>query len=173
MIPQTIGRRVRILCCGVWLAARCASSTAAPAAVDIIRAEFGIFDVSNPREMTFMPTHIIPQRIGQRYGWVITLRTGQRSLSVSEEYLLAPKAESANTPVNPDGELVRLERRNQVSQRQLVPVDGQIFGEWEIGPSDPTGPRHLQVLIEGEVVASFKYEVRALARQPGSLSNEK
>ena len=58
--------------------------------------------------------------------------------------------------------LIPLERRNQVSQRHLVPVDGQIFGEWEIGPGEPPGQRHLQVLIEGRVAASFEYEVKAL-----------
>lgn len=55
---------------------------------------------------------------------------------------------------------IPLQRRNQVSQRQLVPVDGRIYGEWEVAPGEPSGHRHLQVVIEGEVAASFEYDVK-------------
>jgi hypothetical protein len=62
-----------------------------------------------------------------------------------------PISENLNIP---------LQRRNQVSQRQLVPVDGRIFGEWSVGPGEPAGHRHLQVVIEGEVAASFEFDVK-------------
>ena len=55
---------------------------------------------------------------------------------------------------------VPAQRRNQVSQRQLVPVEGKIYGEWAIGSSEPAGHRHLQVIIEGQVAASFEFDVR-------------
>ena len=51
-------------------------------------------------------------------------------------------------------------RRNQVSQRQLVPVDDLITGEWEVGPSEPAGHRSLQVMVEGQVAAVFEYDVK-------------
>ena len=128
--------------------------------VEVIRAEFGIFDASNPQTPAFLPTNIVPLRKGQHYGWVIQLRTGLRSLSVSEEYLLAPRAAHESAQDGGKTIVIPMARRNQVSQRQLVPIDGQIVGEWEIGPGEPPGRRHLQVLIEGEVAASFEYEVR-------------
>ena len=159
--PMNIFRTLRMACAGVWLMWAAADSFAAPPAVEVLNAEFGLFDVSNPREMTFEPTRIVPHRIGQRYGWVIELRTTQRSVSVSEEYLLPSRVEAA-AALQENFVLIPLERRNQVSQRQLTPVDGQIFGEWDIGPDEPPGKRRLQVLIEGQVVAGFEYEVRAL-----------
>ena len=159
MFPLKISRVIRAVLCGVWLCLASASSFAAPPTVEVLSAEFGIFDASNPQEMTFEPTRVVPHRTGQRYGWVIELRTTQRSVSVSEEYLLPSQLEAASKG---DSVLIPLERRNQVSQRHLVPVDGQIFGEWEIGPGEPPGQRHLQVLIEGRVAASFEYEVREL-----------
>ena len=138
------------------------------APVEIVSAEFGLFDASNPDELAFEPATVVPQKIGQRYGWVIEVRTSKRSLAVREEYLLptaatagasAAEAKAAADPaINTLN--IPLLRRNQVSQRQLVPVDGRIFGEWAIGPGEPAGRRHLQVIIEGQLGASFEYEVK-------------
>ena len=132
-----------------------------PAPVEIVSAEFGIFDASNAREVAFGPTRVVPHKEGQRYGWVIELRTTQRSLSVREEYLLPNpvKKPKSDNPIIADLEMP-LYRHNQISQRQLVPVDGKIYGEWEIGPSEPAGHRHLQVVIEEQVAASFEFDVK-------------
>ena len=133
----------------------------APVPVEVISAEFGTFDASDSRELAFEPTRVVPHRAGQRYGWVIELRTNRRSLSVREEYLLPNpvKKPKSDNPIVADLELP-LYRHNQVSQRQLVPVDGKIFGEWEVGPEEPAGHRHLQVVIEDQVAASFEYDVK-------------
>jgi len=141
-------------------AAAAAAGDALP--VEIVSAEFGRFDASNPRELVFEPGKVIPHRDGQRYGWIIEVRTKKRSLSVSEEYLL-PYAEATRTsPDNSATEVWKIPqaRRNQVSQRQLVPVDGKIYGEWAIGPNEPAGHRRLQVLVEGQVAASFEFDVK-------------
>jgi len=150
-----------ILIC-VWLVGITIAAAAEPLAVDIISAEFGRFDARNPREIVFEPGDVVPHQVGQRYGWIIEVRTSKRSLSVSEEYLL-PSAEATRT--SPDSSATEVwnipqGRSNQVSQRQLVPVDGKIYGEWAIGPNEPAGHRHLQVLIEGRVAASFEYDVK-------------
>lgn len=132
----------------------------AVAPVEILGAEFGIFDAGTPGELVFEPTDVVPHRVGQRYGWVIEVRTTRRSLAVQEEYLL-PTATKAATAGDALAESLNMpsQRRNQVSQRQLVPVDGRIIGEWEIGPHEPAGQRHLQVIIEGRLAASFQYRV--------------
>lgn len=140
----------------------CAAPPALVLPVEIVSAEFGIFDASDARELLFEPTSIVPHRQGQRYGWVIEVRTGRRSLSVSEEYLLPNNPGKVAKTVDASEVVFESEhyRRNQVSQRQLVPVDGRIYGEWAIGPSEPAGHRHLQVLIEGQVAASFEFDVK-------------
>lgn len=128
--------------------------------VGIGSAEFGTFDVSDPREIVFEPTNVIPLREGQRYGWVIEVRTRKRSLSVREEYLLPTPATEAGATLGPAGGTIPLPRRSQVSQRQLVPVDGRIIGEWTIGAGEPVGRRHLQVIVEDRLAGSFEYEVK-------------
>ena len=150
-----------VLWLGMWLACFSVSAQERPRDVEIVSAEFGVFDASNPRETLFGPTRLIPHKVGQRYGWVIEVRTRKRSLSVREEYLLPNRAAEATEIKWADVvALIPLERRSQVSQRQLVPQDGRIFGEWEIGPNEPAGRRHLQVVVEDEIAASFEYEVK-------------
>jgi hypothetical protein len=129
------------------------------ATVDVIRAEFGLFDAGDPRELVFAPSALVPHRVGQRYGWIIEVGTAQRSLSVREEYVLPLAPQVASDPLS-ESLSVPLQRRNQVSQRQLVPVDGKIYGEWSVGPDEPSGHRNLQVVIEGQVAASFEFDVK-------------
>lgn len=137
---------------------------AAPAAVEVVSAEFGVFDARPEQQTVFEATRVVPHRSGQRYGWVIELATKKRSVSVREEYVLPLPASAPKVPEAAewlaDSVTIPLQRRNQVSQRQLVPVDGRIYGEWEVAPGEPPGHRHLQVVIEGEVAASFEYDVK-------------
>lgn len=133
-----------------------------PTKVEVVRAEFGIFDASNPKQIVFEPTLAVPHKEGQRYGWVIELRTRGRSVSVREEYLLtnAPSESRPSAPMTTELLNVTQDRHNQISQRQLVPVDGKIYGEWAVGPNEPAGRRHLQVVIEGQVAADFEFDVK-------------
>ncbi len=128
--------------------------------VQIIGAEFGLFDASNPKRFVFEPGQVVPHKEGQRYGWIIEVRTKKRSLEVREEYILPTAATEAGTTMGPAGGTIPLPRRHQVSQRQLVPMRGQIYGEWAIGPGEPAGKRHLQVIVEGQIAGSFEYEVK-------------
>ena len=148
---------ILVLLSGVSLAAPSAAG-----AVDVVGAEFGLFEGANDtREVAFVPSNVVPLRVGQRYGWVIELGKAPRSLSVREEYLLpvAATPARADDPVS-ENLSVPLQRRNQVSQRQMAPVDGKIYGEWSVGSKEPAGHRHLEVLIEGRVAASFEFDVR-------------
>ena len=141
-------------------------SSALAAELTIISAEFGTFDAKTPQQVIFEPTQKILHQVGQLYGWVIELRTMSPALSVREEYLLdnpiksAPHSPQSEHQTNAQAELMSLPRRNQVSQRQLVPVDGKIYGEWAIGPNEPAGVRVLQVIVEDKLAASFEFEVQ-------------
>lgn len=138
-----------------------AAPPAPPAPIEIISAEFGIFHDGKPNELVFEPTNIVPRKNGQRYGWIIEVRTTRRTLAVREEYLL-PKQKPVKEATDPVSKnlLAPTPRLSQVSQRQLVPVDGQIFGEWATGPDEPAGHRHLQVVVEGQVAGSFEFDVK-------------
>ena len=154
-----IKRMARCCMASIWMVLAAANAMAA--APEVVRAEFGLFTPKGASDLQFEPTRIVPHKAGTRYGWVIELRSDKRRLDVSEEYLLSAPAQSETAKMDAtDGRVVSFARRNPVSHRQLVPRDGLIFGEWEIGPDEPPGKRHLQVLIEGEAVADFEYEVR-------------
>lgn len=151
-----MNRRHLLAACAAALIVMSSPVAAAPA-VEIVGAEFGIFEAGRNDEIVFQPTTVIPHAVGQRYGWIIDLRTTRRSLSVREEYVLpdkAPAGDAAGSVSLPDL------RRSQVSQRQLVPHDGQIVGEWSVGPGEPAGRRRLQVFVEGQVAATFEFELR-------------
>lgn len=129
--------------------------------IKVVSAEFGTFDNAKADEIGFLPTRVVPHRVGQRYGWVIDLGARRRSVSVREEYIVPNPAEVKQTSDDSGTHIsIPMERHNQVSQRQLVPVDGQILGQWEIGPGEPAGRRHLRVLVEDQVAADFEYEVK-------------
>ena len=172
--------------CRLWIAVLWAL-TGPALAIEVVHAEFGLLTPrqagasGRSQDLTLEPTRFIPHRPGTRYGWAIELRTDKRRVSVREDYLLPASARSrhdnshangqgdglaqpaSSAPALADAETRTLtfERRNTVSQRQLVPRNGLIFGEWEIGPHEPPGRRHLQVIVEGELAADFEYEVRA------------
>lgn len=147
-----------LLFAGSLLAARV---VAAEKPVEIVSAEFGLFDATDSRETVFEPALVVPRREGQRYGWVIELRNARRSVSVREEYLLPSSASEQRIEEQGGTKLViPLPRRSQVSQRQLVPVDGRIYGEWTIGSQEPAGVRQMDVVVEGKVAASFRFEVK-------------
>ena len=159
-LPTTIARTLSALL-GAATLAFLPASHAAPKVppVEIHGAEFGLFLPRGEARTVFEPTHTVPHQTGQRYGWVIELRTKARAVSVSEEYILPPLVETKPDPLA-EAMGFKNERRNQVSQRRLVPVEGKIYGEWEIGPQEPAGKRTLQVIVEGADPVRFEYEVK-------------
>ena len=130
--------------------------------VEIVGAEFGIFSTGAKGEQVFEPSNVVPHRLGQRYGWIVEVRSRLRSVSVREEYLLPSQGKDLAKQGDSDTETIniKLPRRSQVSQRQLVPVDGKVFGEWSIGPQEPAGHRHLQVIVENEIAGDFEFDVQ-------------
>lgn len=143
------------------LALLAGNATAATSEVEIVGADFGLFRDGKANELVFESTRVVPRKEGQRYGWILNVRTRLRSLAVREEYLL-PAAAAAAEPADPVARNLYIPdlRRSQVSTRQLVPVEGQIFGEWSVGADEPPGHRRLQVIVEGKLAASFEYDVK-------------
>lgn len=165
-VPTTVIRRLFLLLALLCPTLPTLPTQAAPATdgpVDIIAAQFGIFDASTPGELSFEATNLIPRITGQRYGWIIEVKTTKRHISVREEYAFA-LPDKKNTPEEKDEFLDSFrqppQRRNQVSERQLTPVEGQIYGEWFIGQNEPAGHRRLLVYVEGKLAATFEYDVK-------------
>lgn len=168
---------VAVVCCTLFAPGTSLLAAELPPP-EVVSAEFGIFDAGDAQQVAFSPTRVVPHREGQRYGWVIELRQAAdargkaHSVSVREEYLLpnpgrpAALPPRAGTVVDADVSAsldIPLYRRSQVSQRQLMPVDGRIYGEWAVGAMEPAGHRRLQVIVEGVVAGDFEFDVSASA----------
>lgn len=146
---------LKFLFAAVLALGKLSSAAAQAQPVEVLGASFGVFDASVPGELAFAPTREIPRKAGQRYGWVIELKTRLRHVSVREEYLLPSRQGGEATETR-----IPMERRSQVSQRGLAVVDGKIYGEWSIGPNEPAGRRHLQVIVENQLAGDFEFEVK-------------
>jgi len=168
-VLATLHKILRTACLLPFFATTAFAAPPPDAPVEIISTQFGIFDASTPGELSFEATNLIPRVTGQRYGWIIELKTTKRNVSVREEYVFAlptkagSKTEASTT--EPKDEFLEgfkqaPQRRNQVSQRQLAPIDGQIYGEWSVGESEPAGHRRLQVFVEGKLAATFEYDMK-------------
>ena len=132
----------------------------AEAPVEVVAAEFGIFE-EKKGDLVFTPTDVVPHVLGQRYGWVIEVKTSKRTLKVSEEYV-QPRPNKGTAEEKEVARNLGLsnDKRTQVSERLLAPMDGHIYAEWAVGPNEPAGHRRLQVLVEGQVAARFEFDVK-------------
>ena len=75
-LPNTLSRTFSRALPSLLGAAALAFFSAAHAApkvppVEILGAEFGLFIERGEARTIFTPTHTVPHRAGQRYGWVI------------------------------------------------------------------------------------------------------
>ena len=61
-------------------------------AYEVVAAEFGVFDATDPQRVVFSQTSVVPRKEGQRYGWMIELSGVKGSVSVREEYVLPGSA---------------------------------------------------------------------------------
>ena len=156
-IIRSLLTAVLALAAGIVMAA---PPVPAEPAVKIVHAEFGLFESSKPEELTLVPTNVVPLVVGQHYGWVIEVQTTRRRLAVREEYV-TPLPVTAQIAPSPLTEYLTItdEKRVLHSQKQLVPLEGKIYGESVITPSDRSGHRRLQVVVEGQVGASFEFDV--------------
>lgn len=128
--------------------------------VEVVAAEFGLFE-ERKGELVFTPAEVVPHVLGQRYGWIMEVRTKRHAVAVTEEYVVPrPNTGSAEEKEVARNLGLSNDKRIQVSQRLLVPREDHIYAEWSVGPSEPTGHRRLQVLVEGEVAARFEFDVK-------------
>jgi hypothetical protein len=142
---------------------------AAPAApdVEIIKAEFGIFEDDGSDQLGFGATSDIPFTPGQPYGWLIEVKTTKKSLAVREEVLIPQDTVAASGSNESDLAMPTMRESLLSLNERRVPVsDGMIFGERRIRAEDKAGRYRLRVYVERKLTATFDYNV--LASVPSS-----
>jgi hypothetical protein len=143
---------------------------AAPAVpdVEIIKAEFGIFEDDGSDQLGFGATSEIPFTHGQPYGWLIEVRTTRKSLAVREEVLMPQDTVAASGSNESDLAMPAMRESLLSLNERRVPVsDGMIFGERRIRAEDKAGRYRLRVYVERKLTATFDYSVLA----PGSSAS--
>jgi hypothetical protein len=141
---------------GVSVASATGQLTITPEYVQIVRAEFGLFNPSASGDLVFMPSKTVPLVVQQAYGWRILLKTNKAKIKWREEFTL---------PVAPvtwgDAEnLVSKNRRVSVMEREVPPVDGVIFNAWTVAAGDPKGHHLMRVLIDNQYEQVFEFDVQ-------------
>src|ERR1700674_4017759 len=83
-------RRVRLLIAVVFavVLAGCQSVGPPSGLLQVVRAEFGLFNVAGDGKPIFVPSKSVPLVVNQEYGWVITVKTFQPKVKWREEFIL-------------------------------------------------------------------------------------
>ena len=112
----------------------------AEAPVEVVAAEFGIFE-EKKGDLVFTPTDVVPHVLGQRYGWVIEVKTSKRTLKVSEEYV-QPRPNKGTAEEKEVARNLGLsnDKRTQVSERLLAPHGWAHLRRVGGGPQRAGGP---------------------------------
>ncbi len=132
----------------------------APADVQIIRAEFGLFNSSTSDGIVFVPSKTVPLVEGQGYGWRILLKTNKSKIKWREEFTL-PSAPITWGDAEAQGiNSVSKNRKVSVMEREDSPVEGVIFNTWTVARGDPTGHYFMRVIIDKRYERVFEFDVQ-------------
>ncbi|MGO9446862.1 MAG: hypothetical protein ACLPXB_19105 [Thiobacillaceae bacterium] len=150
----------------IWMmlgnAPACASIDATPPQpdIEIIRAEFGLFNHTDSGELAFHPSRVVPFKEGQQYGWSILLRTTQRKIKWREVLTLPSSPTSWEGDLQGAVQRISADRRTSIIEGEVTPVNGVIENVWEVAPGDPVGHYVIEVTINGANQQVFEFEVQ-------------
>lgn len=133
--------------------------------VQIIRAEFGLFQPSTTGNTLFIPAKTVPLVVGQIYGWRIVLKTNKARVKWREEFTL-PLAPSTWGDAETHGiNSVSENRRVSVMEREDAPVDGVMFNSWAVAAGDPKGHHLMRVLIDNRYEQVFEFDIQPVVKR--------
>src|SRR5262245_19526442 len=128
--------------------------------IEIVRSEFGRFDISQSGEPVFVPATTIPLKAGQGYGWVMLLNTRKAKVKWREEFTLPEAPEAWDGEVEPNSvRSISEDRRVAVTVQEVEPSEGVILHSWAVAPGDPTGRYVIRVIVDGSIEEVFEFDV--------------
>ncbi|MCL2523567.1 MAG: hypothetical protein FWF20_01935 [Betaproteobacteria bacterium] len=137
-----------------------ATRPAAPSAsqVQVLSADFGLFQLTENEEWDFAPARTVPLAVGQAYGWMVKLKTAQTKVKWREELTLpAPPEVWSNTPQGQH--TLSSDRRVSVTEGESEPIQGAIYSSWSVAPGDPKGRYIIRLSIENATPIVFEFDV--------------
>lgn len=128
--------------------------------IEIVRAEFGLFDVSQHGERAFVPTTAVPYREDQKYGWIVYLRTTKPKIKWREEFTLPASPVTWGVDDVPGRNSISADRRTSITENEEEPGPlGVILNVWQVEPGDPRGRYVIRLIIEDRLERTFEFEV--------------
>jgi len=135
------------------IAAALMSWSLSAAAQTKINVRFGMLVAGADGGTQFVETSVVPNVVGQAYGWIATIEPRSEAVSWTEELRLP------SPPRMWDAQAVSDDRKIARTRGVVQPEDGEFFSFWEITPGDPNGSYTVVVKVSDGVVAEFTFEV--------------
>ena len=148
-----------------WISAPAVATTTElpfnkPSGTQVLRAEFGLFNLSQSGKPPFVPAKVVPLKPNQSYGWLIQLRTDKPKIRWKEEFTLPAKPNTWGDPEPIGARTVSSDGRVSVTEREVAPDRGTIFNVWTVAPGDPKGRYRIRVYVEGSLAQEFEFDVQ-------------
>jgi hypothetical protein len=131
----------------------------APAKVEVVSAQFGVFGADPTGRRVLFETARFPAITAAPYGWYIIFKTDKPTVIWREEFELpvppptwGPGEAMGIYTISPD-------RKTAVTERIVPTRLGFIANEWRYAPGDPIGAHAMRVYIDGQLIREFKFDI--------------
>ncbi|HTS93003.1 MAG TPA: hypothetical protein VMG55_13430 [Stellaceae bacterium] len=124
--------------------------------VEVVCAQFGLFDMDADGRVLFTPSATVPLTIGQDFGWVILLRAKDPVVRWREEFQ-APARPKTWGPMM-SGRTISRDGTTSLMDEYSDARGGIITHAWQITEGDPTGHYVMRVLVGGTSLQIFEFE---------------
>ncbi len=143
-------------------------SSIAPAKIEVVSAQFGVFGADENGRRMLLETDHFPAIVSAPYGWYIIFKTSKPTVVWREEFELPEEP-----PTWGPGEALGIftispDRRTAVTERIVPTRVGFIANEWRYAPGDPIGAHKMRVYIDGQLIKEFKFEI-----EPGPVQERR
>lgn len=134
-------------------------SPTAPAALEVVSAQFGVFGADSTGRRMLLETTRFPAIVSAPFGWYIIFKTSKPTVVWREEFEL-PVAPPTWGPGEALGIFsISPDRKTAVTERIVPTRVGFIANEWRYAPGDPIGAHAIRVYIDGQLIREFKFEI--------------
>jgi hypothetical protein len=132
-----------------------------PPEVEIVQADFGVFDTSESGADPFVPTTTVPYLENQKYGWIVHLRTTKPRVKWREEMTLPASPEAWGVEGIQGHNSISGDGRTSVTEGEAE-FDGRgvILNVWQVVHGDPKGHYVIHLFIEDRLERTFEFDVQ-------------
>jgi hypothetical protein len=128
--------------------------------IEVISAEFGLFNPPESGKPIFIPTRSVPFVENQVYGWIIVIKTNKPKIKWREEFTLPSSPITWGGSETQGLNTISHDRKTSVIEREIKLDRGLISNRWTIAPGDPKGRYVIHVIIDGIMERTFEFDVQ-------------